>query len=155
MLEIRRVFLVLLAAGSLLAAGVGAAQASTTIRFEATISESTCGSSLCGTGVVAGYGKASTTFSGGDSRCTTEEPNLVTITVASGSLTWCQIGLDRVPHPTGQGEPFAGTFTVIGGTGAFAGASGAGVQTAIWGFDPDTHELRLSHRHYSGTLTLP
>ena len=155
MLDVQRVFLVLLAAGALLAAGVGGAQASTTVRLEATISESSCGGSLCGTGVVAGYGKASTTLSGGDPRCTTEEPNLVTITVASGSLTWCQIGFDRVPHPTGQAEPFAGTFTVIGGTGAFAGASGAGVQTAIWAFDPDTHELRLSHRHYSGTLTLP
>ena len=55
------------------------------------------------------------------------------------------------PHtPQAQGDPFnaTGTFTVIGGTGAFAGATGGGTLTSVGAGDAIVI-------HYEGTLTLP
>lgn len=55
------------------------------------------------------------------------------------------------PHsPRSQGDPFkaTGTFTVIGGTGVFAAASGNGTLRSVGAGDAIVI-------HYSGTLTLP
>jgi hypothetical protein len=151
----RRALIGLLAVVMLLAAGTGPAQASTTLRFEATfsefVSESLCGSdwpTFCGTGVVAQFDSASI-FSTGplpNPDCTALSLRReLTITVAGGTLRLCQL----LP-----------VFTVIGGTGVFAGASGGGtasgtVQTRVPASCIEPLLLPTCHIVYSGTLTLP
>src|SRR3989442_15403402 len=117
-----RVFIGCLAAAALFVAGASPAQASTTLRFEATfsefVSESLCGSdwpTFCGTGFVAQFGSASI-FSTGplpDPDCTSLSlVRKVTITVADGTLTLCQrfrVDLGFI------------VFTVKDGAGVFAG----------------------------------
>src|SRR5712692_4050688 len=99
-MAVGRVFVGFLAAAALLVAGVGAAQASTTVQFEATFDESSCALGppiICGPGVVARFGSASLSGIPASPSCTASLPNLVTITVASGTLTVCQVGFDRLP----------------------------------------------------------
>jgi hypothetical protein len=58
---------------------------------------------------------------------------------------------DEAPHsPRSQGDPFkaTGAFAVVGGTGAFAGATGSGTLVSVGAGDGIVI-------HYSGTLTLP
>jgi hypothetical protein len=144
------------AACALSGAFVSPAQASTSVHFSASFAEFSCGVDRCGTGVVAQFGKASFVLNFGDPLCTAELPALVTVTFTDGStLMWCQIGIDRVAVPGGLIEPFTGPFNVIGGTGVFAGATGSGVQNAIWVNDANTGDTRVAHRAYSGTLTVP
>lgn len=60
-------------------------------------------------------------------------------------------GSENAPSgPRSQGDPFkaTGTYAVIGGTGVFAGATGAGTLTSVGAGDGIVI-------HYSGTLTLP
>jgi hypothetical protein len=95
------------------------------------------------------------TITPGSPSCTASLPNLVTITVAGGTLTACQVGRGcppTPPVPTGLAGPFCGPFTVIEGTGVFAGASGGG--THICGFVGLVSTF-VAQCLYSGTLTLP
>lgn len=58
---------------------------------------------------------------------------------------------ENAPHtPRAQGDPFkaTGTFIVVGGTGAFAGATGGGTLTSVGAGDAIVI-------HYTGSLTLP
>jgi len=155
----RRILLAFIVLAALVSAavGAGAAGASTTVRFEASFAESLCeGGNPCGSAVVASFGTGSYLLHFGDALCTAEQPALVTLTLTDGStLRWCQIGINRVDVQGGLIEPFSGPFTVLDGTGVFAGATGGGIQVAIWVHDRETGELRVARRHYNGTLTLP
>jgi len=141
----RRVVIASLAAAALLAvgAGTGPAQATTTVQFRATFSEFPCGATFCGTGVVAQFGSASILFTTliFTPPCSQFD---ATMTVAGGTLTET------------HGCP-SETFTVTGGTGVFAGASGGGTVNCV-------NFRRLLDRPglglgppclYQGTLTLP
>jgi hypothetical protein len=57
---------------------------------------------------------------------------------------------DAPDSPRAQGDPFkaTGTFVIVGGTGAFAGATGSGTLTSVGAGDAIVI-------HYSGTLAIP
>ena len=80
----------------------------------------------------------------------------VTLSFTDGStLQWCQLADNRVDVQGGLIEPFAGSFTVIGGTGMFAGAQGSGDRVGILVHDTKTGELRVTRRHYSADIVVP
>ena len=138
----RRVVIGSFAAAALLAAGAGAgpAQATTTVTFRATFSEFLCGATFCGTGVVAQFGSASILFT---TLIFTPPCEFdATITVTGGTL--------KETHGC-LGEK-GGPFTVMGGTGVFAGASGGGTVNCVNFMPALAHDTRCV---YKGTLTLP
>ena len=148
----RRAFIGLLAAAALLVVGVGPAQAET-VRFEATFDESACEipfPAVCGTGVVAQFGSATLGgFPDFPACIALSLRSEVIITVAGGTLTACQIGSAFASD--GRRGVLSGPFTVTGGTGVFAGASGGGNHTCEIISLGSTSIIRCQ---YSGTLTL-
>jgi hypothetical protein len=117
--------------------------ASTTSAFRADIHDNfrTCppGIDLCGKGVVHGYGTATGTF--------TFFPTERVFTLDSDGST-LRIAL----VPTDLSPPtLAGTWTIEGGTGVFAGATGSGV---IWATTTGV-PVPSDTAHYVGTITLP
>ena len=118
------------------------ASAETTTVFKADLHDNfrDCpGADLCGKGVVHRYGTATTSF--------TFFPTVRVITLDSDGST---LRLELVP--TDLSDPtLAGTWTVIDGTGVFAGASGSGVVRATTTGVPVPSDTA----HYRGTLTLP
>lgn len=153
-----RLFTGLLAATALCVAGASPAQATTTIRFEATFSISGvgCGAGVvaCGTGVVAQFGSASIVVT---SQTTTPAPPCTSATVdATTTLAGGTIATTVEALRCSPGEAklilSSGTFTITGGTGVFAGASGGGT---IHSSVPRPGEPPFSRSELSGTLTLP
>jgi hypothetical protein len=164
----------LLAAGLLVSLLIEApAGAATTSVFQASFKETfgrahskqPCEHFLCGTGTVAGYGAATSTFdiTGfapiGDTNCA-DLSAVRTITLVSDGST---LELDEVGTVCFPGESsFAPgaqksfgnpgmietTFTVSGGNGVFDGATGSGTDTDMPAGD-------AGHASLSGTLTLP
>jgi hypothetical protein len=118
------------------------AGAETTTKFRADLHDNfrDCpGADLCGKGVVHGYGTATGSF--------TFFPTERVITLDSDGST---LRLALVPTDL-TGPTLAGTWTVIDGTGVFAGASGSGV---IWATTTGV-PVPSDTAHYLGTLTLP
>ena len=165
----------LLAAGILVSLLIEApAGAVTTSAFRASFKETfgrahskqPCEHFLCGTGTVAGYGAATSTFDITDF-APIEDTNCAdlsavrTITLASdgSTLELDEVGTVCFPGnssfaPGAQksfGNPgtIRTTFTVTGGTGAFEGATGSGTDTDM-PVAGDTGRASLG-----GTLTLP
>jgi hypothetical protein len=121
---------------------------------------------VCGEGVVAGYGSATTTleitsFTNFDPEEACGDTTLLrTITFANGTLELTETGTVCFPgkafftpgassgHSYGNPVRISTTWTVTGGTGAFAGASGSGTDQVKTAGD-------VSHSSLSGTLTLP
>jgi hypothetical protein len=97
------------------------------------------GADLCGKGVVHGFGTATGSF--------TFFPTERVITLDSDGST---LRLALVPTDL-TGPTLAGTWTIIDGTGVFAGASGSGV---IWATETGV-PVPSDTAHYRGTLTLP
>ena len=152
---------------------VPTASAATTSSFSVTFKEffgrsapHPCAAFLCGEGVVSGYGPATSTlqitsFSNFDPATACGDTTLLrTITFANGTLTLSESGTVCFPgqsfftpgassgHSYGNPARISTTWTVTGGTGAFAGASGSGTDDNRNAGDGGRSELR-------GTLTLP
>ena len=150
----------------------GSAEAATTsalASFKETFgrahSKQPCEHFLCGTGTVAGYGAATSTFDItdfapiGDTNCADLGAVRTITLVSDGSTleldeagTVCFPG-NSASAPGAQksfGNPGAieTTFTVSGGTGVFDGATGSGTDTDMPAGDS-------GHASLSGTLTLP
>jgi hypothetical protein len=170
-----RQFVIIVSAGvcaAVLAVVAAPASASTTSTFEATFQQHfgrgvaplPCDVTFCSEGTVAGYGHATgaTTIISvrrvPGTYCI-EFTATSTITLADGSTlsvdasgTRCPVGgsHDAPGHLVSYGNPIttSGTFTITGGTGVFAGASGSGTFKASSAGDVEVTEL-------SGTLTLP
>ena len=163
-----RRLMILLAAMSVSAAFAATGSASTSQRFQATFVDiySQCPISppavvFCGDGTVTGSGKASSTahltgplvpIPGTDCDALTAVRN---ITLADGdSLTLAETGTKCPPSgPAGQhgrGDPYtvAKNYTVAGGTGIFAGATGSGTDVNRSAGNSQVSVL-------SGTITLP
>lgn len=128
----------------LFALGVAAlavpAGASTTHSFKADLQDKdVCpGFDQCGSGIVHRFGHATTTLS----FATLER----VITLDSDGST-----LRLTLEPTDFTPPkFEGTFTVVGGTGIFEGATGSGV---VWATATGV-PVPSDTAHYRGTLTL-
>jgi hypothetical protein len=119
---------------------------------------------LCGTGTVAGFGEATSVtelVSIGDIDPETNCADVVwrrTITLEDGStLTLIESGVVCFPgesvnsssagHSFGNPFRFEGTFTIVGGTGIFAGATGTGTSRIRTAGDQ-------GHSRLSGTITL-
>jgi hypothetical protein len=91
----------------------------------------------CGTGVVHGFGTVTTTFTFPVERVFTLD--------ADGSTLRLALEADDLTPPL-----FSGTWTVIGGTGVFAGATGSGVVWATGTGVPGPSDTA----HYRGTIAL-
>jgi hypothetical protein len=119
------------------------AGAATTSVFRADIHDNfrvcAVGVDLCGEGVVHGYGTASGAF--------TFSPLERVFTLDSdGSM------LRLALEPTDLSPPtLSGTWTIVDGTGVFAGATGSGVIWATTTGVPGPSDTA----HYLGTITLP
>jgi hypothetical protein len=151
----------------------GPAEAATTSAFKASFKETfgrahskqPCEHFLCGTGTVAGYGAATSTFdiTGfdpiGDTNCADLSAVRTITLVSDGSTleldeagTVCFPG-KSASAPGAQksfGNPgdIETAFTVSGGTGVFDGATGSGT-------DSDMPAGDSGHASLSGTMTLP
>lgn len=161
----------LLLAATLLALAATPAASAQSTDFEATFQEffgrSTphpCTSFLCGTGNVAGFGAATSTFEiltfDFDPETACGDTTIrYTITLSSGAGTLILNGEGTVCFPGKSffapgaaksfGNPFELTFTwtVSGGTGIFAGATGSGTGVT-------TGAGESGHTILSGTVTL-
>jgi len=119
------------------------AGAATTIDFKAEIHDNfrVCppGVDLCGKGIVHGFGTATGTF-------TFFPTERVFILDSDGSTLRIALVPTDLSPPT-----LAGTWTVIGGTGVFAGATGSGT---IWATGTGV-PVPSDTAHYRGTITLP
>jgi len=131
-------------------ASPGAAAASTSFRAEFHDSPSCPGVDICGKGVVHGFGTVTTTlvFTGfapgpGDA-CVTATADREIVLDRDGSRLQLAIA------GTICGNKIDGTFAIVGGNGAFAGAIGGGTVrgVAIQGVPSDSV-------HFTGTLVLP
>jgi hypothetical protein len=131
------------------------ATAGTTVPFHAIFVESGCGPlTVCGTGNVAGLGHVESTvfvLNGCGPGCSVR-----TITFENGSTIvthGATTGIE-LPGNSADAEPPAspvwifGAWTIVGGTGDFAGATGSG-----------TGEIHVAAGHsttrFTGTITLP
>jgi hypothetical protein len=122
---------------ALLVASAPASAATTDFRADVHDTGVCPGVDLCGTGVVQGYGSVTTTLS----FATLER---VFILDSDGST------LTLLLEPTGTtGERQIGTWTIIGGTGVFAGAEGSG---EVWATPTGIPGLSDT-AHYRGTIT--
>jgi hypothetical protein len=127
-------------------AGASPAAASTE-RFNAEFHDAACGDNMqCGSGVLQGFGKVTTTLiltalvpGPGDCLTVTAERSLTL--VDDGST------LHLVADALVCGQTADGTFTVVAGTGVFAGADGSGI---LFGFGNEFRDAV----HYMGELTL-
>jgi hypothetical protein len=147
------------------------ATAKTTASFSAEFKETfgranskPCGFFLCGTGTVAGYGDATSTFdltsfSPIEGTSCGEVTAIRTITLSDGSTlrldeegTACFPGASSTApgaqHSFGNPGEIDATFTVKKGTGVFQGAKGSGTDT-VTAVAGDS-----GHSSLSGTLTL-
>ena len=117
------------------------------------------GVDLCGKGELKGFGTVTTalTFTGfgpGPDGCAALTAERVLALVSDGSTL--RLSLEGVlclqgaagSHAPGVGS---GTFTVVSGTGQFAGATGSGVLSVQATGKPGLTDTA----HYNGTLTLP
>jgi hypothetical protein len=156
----------------LLAVVAAPASASTTSTFQATfqrhfgagVAPLPCDVDICSTGTVAGYGEATvrttitsiTRIPGTDCTYFTATS---TITLTDGSTLTYEASATRCPVGNSHeapgslvsyGNPWSatGTFTITGGTGVFAGASGSGTFIDYFAGDVEVAVL-------SGTITLP
>jgi hypothetical protein len=119
--------------------------------FKADFSEkSECpGFDLCGRGVVHGFGTATsgllfTSFEPGAGNCVSAAADR-TQTLSDGSTLLISAS------GTVCDTRIAGTFTIVGGTGVFAGASGGGMLSGS-----TTNPYIVSQAvHLRGTITLP
>ena len=122
--------------------------AASTQRFNAQFHDTACGPGMeCGAGIVQGFGQVTTTvvvtgIGPGPADCLAATGVRSLTLVADGST------LDLEVEAVVCGQTADGTFTVVGGTGVFAGAGGSGI---LFGF---ANEFRDAV-HYSGELTLP
>jgi hypothetical protein len=120
---------------------VGPAASATTTPFRANVHDLLfCpGFDLCGSGVIQGFGSVTTTFAFASGE-------RVFVLDSDGST------LRLLLEPTGTtGFRLDGTYTVVGGTGVFAGATGAGV---VWATGTGAPELSDT-AHFRGTITFP
>lgn len=118
--------------------------------FEASITEDWCGpETLCGTATTtAGERTVRTTLDSfvqlpsGDFA----DSHTSTLTLDAGTVV---IRIDGTLCPTAADEfTFTGSYVVVGGTGAFTGATGEGEASA-------SREAGPAHGRLVGTLTLP
>lgn len=148
----KRLSLALLLGFSALAVTVSAS-AQSTQDFKADFSEQgACpGVDLCGKGVVHGFGTATTTLVftsfvlGPGANCASASADRTQTLDSDGST------LLITASGTVCGSKIDGTFTIVGGTGAFAGASGGGT---IWG-STTSPKIVSQAVHLRGTITLP
>ena len=120
---------------------VGPAASSTTEPFRANVHDLLfCpGVDLCGSGVIQGFGTVTTTFSFASGERV--------FTLDSDGST-----LRLLLQPTDTtGSRLNGTWTIVGGTGVFSGASGTGELWAIGTGAPEFSDTA----HFRGTITLP
>jgi hypothetical protein len=151
---------VLLAATIAACAAALPASAASTRDFDAQLHDNlacSTGFDLCGKGLVQGFGTVTTAlrftgFGPGPGNCAGVTAERVITLDSDGSTL--DMALDGVLCPKGSpnGHPSgSGTFTITGGTGVFAGATGSGllsVQSTGTPVPSDT-------AHYHGTITLP
>ncbi len=138
---------------SVLAIGVTSARAETTVPFQAQFQVTACDGGGCGTGSVAGLGSAeltisSITFTPG-TPCERVTADFL-ITLSGGTIT---LHVDGDACTPGSSSLFRvdAPFTITGGTGAFAGASGGGTAHDVL---PGS-AAGLNHAQLGGWLTLP
>ena len=144
---------------ALVMAGVSSAKAATTVRFESQFElafDSSCGVGVlaCGTGSVAGFGSASAITT--SVSITPAPPCLAvtsnsTITFAGGTIA---VRGDTLRCSPGEARMLLskGTFTITGGTGDFAGASGGGMAHNVI---PSPTVQPFIRSQLSGWLNLP
>jgi hypothetical protein len=128
------------------------ASAQSTQDFKADFSEkSECpGFDLCGKGVVHGFGTATsallfTSFEPGPGDCVSASADRTQTLESDGSTLLISAS------GTVCDTRIAGTFTIVGGTGVFAGASGGGT---LSGSTTNPHIVSQAV-HLRGTITLP
>lgn len=119
------------------------AGAATTREFKAEFHDNfrdcPAGVDLCGKGIVHGFGTATGTF--------TFFPleRVITLDGDGSTLRLTLEATDLVP------PGLEGTFTIVGGTGVFAGATGSGV---VWATTTGV-PVPSDTAHYRGLITLP
>ena len=138
------------------------ASAATTQEFRAELHDNQvcpAGFDLCGKGLVQDFGTVTTTlaftsFGPGPENCSSVTAERVLTLDSDGSTL--RLFLEGILCPQGAAGSNApgtgsGTFTVIGGSGQFAGATGNGELTIQATGVPGLSDTA----HYEGTLTLP
>jgi hypothetical protein len=157
-----KVMTFIIALVALAALGALPASAADTSAFRAELHDNlTCpvGFDLCGKGELNGFGTVTTTltftgFARGPGNCATLAAERVMKLDSDGSSIVLAVEGTLCPqggaggHAPGIGQ---GTFTVVGGTGRFAGASGAGSLSVQATGVPGLSDTA----HYTGTLSLP
>jgi hypothetical protein len=142
---------------ALLCAGVFVLPASgeTTQVFKADFNEMTAcpGADLCGKGVIQGFGTATTSLiftsfvPGPGADCVSASADRTQTLDSDGST----LLITASGTVCGPGSQIDGTFTIVGGTGVFVGASGGGT---LSGVTTNPHVVSQSV-HLRGTITLP
>jgi hypothetical protein len=131
-----------------------------TVAFHQTLTDFTCSTPTACVATATGYGQAnqlgkvteavSVTFDFSTSPCSAIPIFTNTVRVASGDELFL-VGSGEV-CPSGSSAKSSAvrfTWTVVGGTGMFAGASGSGIGWREFNPTPNPTEIN----HYKGTLT--